>query len=676
MVDAVGTNSFVYTPVGQLASETGPWPSDTVSYLYSQMLRTNLTLSQSSGSWVQGYAYDNAWRMTSVVSPAGTFDYSYNFQPASSQVTGTTLPNGASITNSYDSLARLTQTALNNQWGHTLDGYTYTLDALGLRTNIVRNFGLMSSSVAVGYDKSGQITSWLAKEASGVPRLNEQLGFGYDAADNLHLRTNNALIQTFTLDAANELTNVSGTGTFTESGNTPDPAASVTVNGQIAQTNADFTFAATNLALLNGNNTFTNIAVNLYGILVTNTLTANLPVPDTLQYDQNGNLTNDGTRVFAYDAENELTNVIIGANESVFVYDGLGRRRIIRDYTKHGGVWVLTNEVHYIYDGYLPIQDRDTNNNVLVTYTRGLDLSRDLWDAGGIGGLLARTDTNGSTFYHSDVNGNITALMDTNENMVARYLYGPFGKLLGQWGSMAGVNEMQFSSMPHDNLSGLSLYPFRAYDANLQRWLNQDPLASHPLSLTLQRIDGNLISRQIPGELIAGPNNYRFVANNPLRYIDPHGLDQTILNPFYGQQVFGATGPQPFFVTVVTSNPQWMDDISDALQYPGTGVAGSEFEGLLTSAASEDANNLMARLMNEARKLYPKKCGKIQEHHITPKYLGGDPNGPTVPLEAPYHQLITNAFRNEWEYGQGPPESATTVINIVERVYINYPLPK
>jgi hypothetical protein len=30
----------------------------------------------------------------------------------------------------------------------------------------------------------------------------------------------------------------------------------------------------------------------------------------------------------------------------------------------------LTNEIHYIYDGPLVIQERDANNNVLVTYTR------------------------------------------------------------------------------------------------------------------------------------------------------------------------------------------------------------------------------------------------------------------------------------------------------------------
>jgi RHS repeat-associated protein len=499
MVDAVGTSAFSYTAIGQLANENGPWANDTVSYLYSQMLRTNLTLTQASGSWVQGYGYDNAWRLQALNSPAGSFGYSFN-SGASLLVAGISLPNGANIANSYDNLARLTQTVLNNQWGHTLDGYVYTVDALGLRTNIARGFGLGTNSVAAGYDNIGQITSWIAKEANGALRLNEQLGFGFDAADNLHLRTNNALIQTFTVDAANELTGVGRTGTLTESGSTPAPANSVTVNGQAAQTYGDFTFARTNLSLVDGNNNFTNIAVNLYGVAITNTLTANLPLSATLQYDNNGNLTNDGMRSFAYNTENELTNVFMaGQWRSGFVYDGLGRRRIARDYTWSGGVWTLTNEIHYLYDGYLLIQERDTNNNVLVTYTRGLDLSDSLQGAGGIGGLLARTDSNGSTFYHADGAGNITALMDGNENIVARYLYGPFGKLVGKWGSMADANEMQFSSMPqHD---GLSLYPFRNYDADLQRWPNQDPIGER-----------------------GGINLYRAMNNDPVNEVDPLGL--------------------------------------------------------------------------------------------------------------------------------------------------------
>ena len=73
MVDAVGTTKFGYTSAGLLASENGPWTNDTVTYTYSQQFQTALNLSQPSGTWSQSYGYDSMWRMTNVVSPAGSF---------------------------------------------------------------------------------------------------------------------------------------------------------------------------------------------------------------------------------------------------------------------------------------------------------------------------------------------------------------------------------------------------------------------------------------------------------------------------------------------------------------------------------------------------------------------------------------------------------------------------
>ena len=134
-----------------------------------------------------------------------------------------------------------------------------------------------------------------------------------------------------------------------------------------------------------------------------------------------------------------------------------------------------TNEVRYIYDGYNVIQERDTNNTVLVTYTRGLDLSMSMSGAGGVGGLLARTDTNGTTFYHTDGSGNVTALMDGNQNIVARYEYDRLGRLIGKWGSLAAANHYRFSSKEYDTVTGLYYYGCRYYDPVLQRWLNRGP---------------------------------------------------------------------------------------------------------------------------------------------------------------------------------------------------------
>jgi RHS repeat-associated protein len=290
----------------------------------------------------------------------------------------------------------------------------------------------------------------------------------------------------------------------------PTPAIGISVNGNPAQTYGDFTFAQTNNSLTSGTNTFTIIASNAYNLKVTNSLVVNLPTNVVFAVDGNGNLTSDGTRGFFYDAENELTNVTVtNAWKVEFAYDGLGRRRIERDYTWSAKIWSKTNETRYLLDGYMVVQERDTNNAVQVTYTRGLDLSESLQGAGGIGGLLARTDANGSTFYHADGGGNITSLMDGNQNVVARYLYDPFGRLLGQWGAMAPVNRMGFSSMLTDPSGGVH-FSYRDYDTVLQRFRTRDPI----------------------GEA-GGINLYGIVGNSLLNRTDPLGLAwYDWLNPF------------------------------------------------------------------------------------------------------------------------------------------------
>ena len=77
-------------------------------------------------------------------------------------------------------------------------------------------------------------------------------------------------------------------------------------NRTAAERYGDYTFARTNLTLTNGNNAFTIIAQNAYGLAITNTPNSYLPTPISYSYDLNGNLTNDGLRSFSYDFENRL----------------------------------------------------------------------------------------------------------------------------------------------------------------------------------------------------------------------------------------------------------------------------------------------------------------------------------------------------------------------------------
>jgi RHS repeat-associated protein len=156
-----------------------------------------------------------------------------------------------------------------------------------------------------------------------------------------------------------------------------------------------------------------------------------------------------------------------------------------------------------------------------VSYTRGKDLSGSRQGAGGIGGLLARTDLStlnsslSTSYYHSDGNGNVTCLINTNSGIVAHYTYDPFGNMLAADGPLAEVNLYRFSSKEAHPNSGLVYYLYRLYDPNLQRWLNRDPLGEQGF----EAVHGPR-SDMDPH----APNLFRIVRNDPVNTFDPFGL--------------------------------------------------------------------------------------------------------------------------------------------------------
>ncbi len=361
------------------------------------------------------YSRDSALRPNGITSGAGTFTYKFNGADrllASLQMPGSTNIYG------YDSLGFLNSLQVKNASGGVLDNFGYDHDLNGRITKLTRLYG---ETVNYGYDNIGQLISAQGYESNDVARLNETLTWGYDASDNLKARTNNTLIQTFGSDGADQLTNILRSGTLTVIGSVTNTVATLSVNGTNAAIYSDGTFATTSgLPLHDGNNLFVSAGSNSAGALVVSTVTpTRLPVSVNLSYDKNGNLLSDGLKSYTYDDADELSSVSeTGLWRSEFVYDALGRRRIQKDYTWSGSGWTETNETRYVYEGATILQERDSANTVKVTYTRGMDLSGGFGGAGGIGGLLARTDSSGSVLYHGDGGGNITSLADSSGNVV------------------------------------------------------------------------------------------------------------------------------------------------------------------------------------------------------------------------------------------------------------------
>jgi len=107
-----------------------------------------------------------------------------------------------------------------------------------------------------------------------------------------------------------------------------------------------------------------------------------------------------------------------------------------------------------------------------------------------------------SFFYHCDGNGNITALLGTNQVLVGKYLYDPYGNVLSMSGPLADANLCRFSSKEFHRNAGIYYYGFRFYDPSLQRWVNRDPIEER-----------------------SGLNLYGFCGNRVIGCVDPIGLE-------------------------------------------------------------------------------------------------------------------------------------------------------
>jgi RHS repeat-associated protein len=138
--------------------------------------------------------------------------------------------------------------------------------------------------------------------------------------------------------------------------------------------------------------------------------------------------------------------------------------------------------------------------------------------------------------------------------------------------------------------------------------------------------------------------------------------------------VFMAVAPFGRFVKVAGKIG---DAAKIARRAKGAMIAVDKARDLTKVAKCVDRNSRsFKKAVSKAKKQYPKLAGKgSHNHHILPRYLGGPPDGPTVPLNPAYHQWITNEFRTQWRYGQKPPE-LQELRKIMKKVYDKYPIPK
>ncbi len=188
--------------------------------------------------------------------------------------------------------------------------------------------------------------------------------------------------------------------------------------------------------------------------------------------------TNAPNSSYQWDAEQRLTGVIQGTNQSQFYYDGMGRR--LRIVETSGGVTVADRR--FVWCGSRICEEWNSNNVVVNRY-------------------FAQGEQQGGTnlFYARDHLGSIRELTDNTATDRAEYAFSPFGSMA----KLDGNAEASFGFTGHFRHlpSGLNLTLYRAYDAGKARWLSRDPIAEE-----------------------SGFNLYGYVLNNPVNTIDPLGL--------------------------------------------------------------------------------------------------------------------------------------------------------
>jgi RHS repeat-associated protein len=212
----------------------------------------------------------------------------------------------------------------------------------------------------------------------------------------------------------------------------------------------------------------------------------------TYTYDHDGNMTKKvkkvggDTTTYSYNSEDQLIGIVTPTQTISYKYDAIGRR-IEKN--------VAGTRSRYVYNGEDIIQELDGNNNIVAKYVHGP----------GIDEPICLEKNNQKYYYIADGLGSITAIVDQNGNIAQSYRYDSFGNIISQTGSL--TQPYTYTGREFDSETGLFYYRHRYYDSKIGRFLQQDPIG-----------------------FAGGINKYIYTLNNPIKYIDPFGLDVWVEN--------------------------------------------------------------------------------------------------------------------------------------------------
>ncbi len=500
MTDGTGTTTYNYYPVaagqlgaGQLSSVSNSFigASGIISYNYDALGRiTNRAINNVS----QQVAFDMLNRVSMVTNVLGSFTNAY--------VGGTTLvstnfaPFGMKAIFSYFNITN--DERLKEIWNQktnsvTLSKFDYIYDPVGNITNWTEQADTNTPTVAVmQYDPVNQLLNSSTFSNTFAGAVLKQYAYSYDMAGNrtseqIGTTTNEpvAISQSFYNDD-NQVTNrVSNSRPLTFAGSI-SKQATVIIAGNAATFNHFTSNFVGYASLANGTNIvpveatdYNNVSTtNQYQVVVTNN-----GVAETLTYDLDGNVTNvvsaTSTNSYLWNAANRLVSITSPTNQSLFSYDGHGRRVQIVETTN--GVPYVTNK--FIWDGVMLAEQRDVTG---VTVTKR---------------FFAQGEQISGTMYYftRDHLGSVREMLNSSGVVQYRADFDPYGRLITVQGAL--VPDFLYADMYYDPASGVCLTLYRAYSGDLGRWLSRDP-----------------------AQEFGGLNLYGYVMNNPVNWLDLYGL--------------------------------------------------------------------------------------------------------------------------------------------------------
>jgi RHS repeat-associated protein len=201
-----------------------------------------------------------------------------------------------------------------------------------------------------------------------------------------------------------------------------------------------------------------------------------------LQYDPNGNLTQDDAFLYSYDHRNQLSGLTRRADgqQTTFIFDYFGRRSV--ELVGDGDATLLLYDDHRLIERYEGQQ-------------LGLSVVADAQE-----GVLAFGASGREFSLLSDLSRSARYLLDSGTKLNF-YVYDEFGRLRQSLLS-ADDNPFRFAGKLLLGDSGKYDFVFRAYDPALGRFLQRDPKG-----------------------YVDGTNLYTFARNNPLVFSDALGME-------------------------------------------------------------------------------------------------------------------------------------------------------